>query len=159
MSRYELLYIIPATHAENEVQPVIDGVTEALKKAGAKIGRNDMVGKLKLAYPVNHIRHGYYVIVDIDAEAADLDKIEDTLRLHSDVIRHQIAVKNVKARPVFKLTSVEDIERDKARNTLARETTRTRQSAAAPRAEGKKVEVNMEEIDQKLDKILEGKIL
>lgn len=160
MARYELLYIIAATHAENELQPVIDGVTAAITKVGAKTTRNDMVGKLKLAYPVNHTRHGYYILVDLDLEPEKLTNLETAMRLHTDVIRHQIMIKNQKAKPVFKLTSVEDIDREKARRADAKETTRTgRQAAAAPKPEGKKVEVNMADLDKKLDKIVEGQII
>ena len=159
MSRYELLYIIPATHAENELQPVIDGVTALLKKSGATITRNEMVGKLKLAYPVGKSRYGFYVLVDLDVEAAKLPDIDNALRLSTEVVRHQMMVKDQKAKPVFKLTSLEEIERAKDRAATAKETTRTRQSAAAPKTEGKKAEVNMADIDQKLDKILEGKII
>jgi small subunit ribosomal protein S6 len=157
MTRYELLYIIPATHAETELQPVIDSVTSVLTKFGAKIVRNDMVGKLKLAYPVSHIRHGYYVIVDMDVEPAKVTEIDNALRLNTDVIRHQLMVKDPKVKPVFKIASVEDIERDKARGVVAHEATR-RQAAAAPKSD-KKVEVNLADLDQKLDNIVEGKIL
>lgn len=157
MSRYELLYIIPATHAENELQPVIDSVTAVLTKAGAKIARNDMVGKLKLAYPVDRIRHGYYVIVDLDVEPAKVTEIDNALRLHSDVLRHQLMVKDSKVKPVFKLTSVEDIERDKTRGNVSRDAA-GRQAAAAPKAD-KKVEVNMADLEQKLENIVEGKIV
>jgi small subunit ribosomal protein S6 len=157
MTRYELLYIIPATHAETELQPVIDSVTSVLTKFGAKIVRNDMVGKLKLAYPVAHIRHGYYIIVDMDVETSKVAEIDNALRLNTEVIRHQLMVKDPKVKPVFKIASVEDIERDKARGTVAREVS-TRQAAAAPKSD-KKVEVNLADLDQKLDKIVEGKIL
>lgn len=159
MSRYELLYIIPATYAETELQPVIDGITAILKKAGATIARNEMVGKLKLAYPVGKARHGFYVLVDLDVESNKLGDIDNALRLHTDVIRHQMMVKDQKAKPMFKLTSVEEIERAKDRAATAKETTRTRQTSAAPKTEGKKAEVNMADIDQKLDKIIEGKII
>ena len=40
MSRYELLYIIPATYAETELQPVIDAITKQLKDLGCDISRN-----------------------------------------------------------------------------------------------------------------------
>jgi ribosomal protein S6 len=156
MSRYELLYIIPAKYAENEIQPVMDGITAALTKLGVKTSRNEMVGKLKLAYPVNHVRHGYYILVDLDMEDGNLKDVNEMLRLHTDIIRHHVVVKEKKGKPLFKLASMEDIDRDRVRGQVDRDT-RTRQAAAAPAP--KKVEVSMEEIDKKLDKIIEGKII
>lgn len=160
MSRYELLYIIPATYAETELQPVIDAVTKALTGLGATIARNDMVGKIKLTYPVNHVRYGYYVLVDMDLEASKLNALNDVMRLHSDVLRHSLMVKDQKAKPVFKLQAMEEIDRDAPRRgeTADRET-RARQGAAAAKPADKKVEVNMETVEKDIDKILEGKIV
>ncbi len=158
MSRYELLYVIPATYAENELQPVMDGITKTLTGLGVKVTRNDMVGKLKLSYPVSHARHGYYVLVDMDVEADKLNAVNEAMRLHSDVIRHHVVQKNKKAKPIFKLASLEEIDRDRTREQIDRDS-RARQAASAPKTDAKKAEVNMEEIDKKLDKILEGKIL
>ena len=158
MKSYELLYIIPATYAENEIQPVIDEITKELTKLEAKIIRNDMVGKLKLAYPVKKVRHGYYILVDLEIDPDKLAALNKAFRLHSEVIRHQLVVKNKKSKPIFKITSLEEVEREKALARSGRETGR-RQTAAAPKTETKKVEVDMAEVEKKLDNILEGKIL
>lgn len=162
MSRYELLYIIPATYAETELQPVIDGITKQLSDLGAKLTRNDMVGKLRLTYPIGKTRFGYYVLSDMDIEADKLNAVNEALRLHSDVLRHHVVVKGAKAKPVFKLSAYEEIDREGGRrDASADRDARSRQGApaAAKAAAGKPAEVNMEEIDKKLDKILEGKIV
>jgi ribosomal protein S6 len=163
MSRYELLYIIPATYAETELQPVIDAVTKALTGLGASITRNDMVGKIKLTYPVNHVRYGYYVLVDMDIEASKISALNDVMRLHNDVLRHSLMVKDQKAKPIFKLQAMEEIDRDAPRRgeqaERAERETRTRQGAAAPKPPEKKVEVDMEQVEKNIDKILEGKIV
>ena len=160
MSRYELLYIIPATYAETELQPVIDAVTKALTGLGATIARNDMVGKIKLTDPVNHVLYGYYVLVDMDLEADKSGALNDLMRLHNDVLRHSLMVKDQKAKPVFKLQAMEEIDRDAPRRgEQAERDARSRQAAGAPKAAEKKVEVNMDEVEKNIDKILEGKIV
>ncbi len=160
MSRYELLYIIPATYAETELQPVIDAITKALTGLGVTISRNEMVGKIKLTYPVDHVRYGFYVLVDMDIDATKLSELNDVLRLHNDVLRHSLMLKDPKAKPVFKLSAMEEIDREAPRRgESAERATRERQSAAAPKAADKKVEVNMDEVEKNIDKILEGKIV
>ena len=160
MSRYELLYIIPATYAETELQPVIDAVTKALTGLGAAITRNDMVGKIKLTYPVNHVRYGYYVLVDMDLEADKIAALNELMRLHTDVLRHSLMVKDQKAKPIFKLQAMEEIDRDAPRRgEQADRESRARQAAAAPKLADKKVEVDMVEVEKNIDKILEGKIV
>ncbi len=160
MSRYELLYIIPATYAETELQPVIDAVTKALTGLGATIARNDMVGKIKLTYPVNHVRYGYYVLVDMDLEASKISALNDLMRLHNDVLRHSLMIKDQKAKPVFKLQAMEEIDRDAPRRgEQADRETRTRQGAPSAKPTEKKADVNMDEVEKNIDKILEGKIV
>jgi len=158
MKQYELLYVIPATYAENELQPVMDGVTKELTKLEAKITRNDMVGKLKIAYPIKKVRHGYYVIVDMELEPGKIASLDRALRLHSDVIRHQLVMKDTKSKPVTSLSSVDRIDRERPSRKRSERATTDRQAAAAPKKDSK-VDVSMEEIDKKLDKIVEGKIL
>lgn len=158
MTRYELLYIIPATYAETELQPVIDGITKQLTELGAQIARNEMVGKIKLTYPIKHIRYGFYVLVDLDIETAKLKSMDERLRLHSDVLRHSVTLKDPKAKPIFKLTAMEEIDRERPahRGEKADLDARARQAAAAPT---KKIEVDMADVEKKIDKILEGKIV
>jgi ribosomal protein S6 len=160
MSRYELLYIIPATYAETELQPVIDAITKALTGLGVTISRNEMVGKIKLTYPVNHVRYGYYILVDMDLETSKVAALNELLRLHTDVLRHSLMIKDPKAKPVFKLSAMEEIDREAPRRgESADRETRARQAAAAPKAAEKKVEVDMNEVEKNIDKILEGKIV
>jgi small subunit ribosomal protein S6 len=160
MSRYELLYIIPATYAETELQPVIDGITKLLTDLGAKLTRNDMVGKLRLTYPINKARFGYYILSDMDIETEKLTAVNEALRLHSDVLRHHVVVKGAKSKPLFKLNAYEEIDREGARrgDSTADREARARQGAPAA-AKAAAAPVNMDEIDKKLDKILEGKIV
>lgn len=159
MSRYELLYIIPATYAETELQPVIDGITKALTGLGAQIGRNDMVGKIKLTYPIKHARYGFYVLVDLDIETSKLAQLNETMRLHSDVLRHHTVLKDSKAAPIFKLQAMEEIDRERTNRPgdKASDASRARQAAGAPVAA--KAPVDMAEVEKNIDKILEGKIV
>lgn len=158
--RYELLYVIPATYAETELPKVMEGVTKELAKLEAEIVRNESVGKLKLAYPVKKFRHGHFVLVDMHLAEDKLRALDTALRLHPDVIRHQLVVKDEAAKPVTRLSSVDRIERDRApRRSKAEQDAHERQSAAAPKKGAEKVAVDMKEIDKKLDRIVEGKIL
>ncbi len=160
MSRYELLYIIPATYAETELQPVIDAITKALTGLGVTISRNEMVGKIKLTYPVENARYGYYILVDMDLEASKVAALNELLRLHTDVLRHSLMIKDPKAKPVFKLSAMEEIDREAPRRgESADRDARARQAASAPKASDKKVEVDMDEVEKNIDKILEGKIV
>lgn len=151
LMKYELLYIIPAQFTDDENDQIIKKVTSVLEKVGVKIARNDNLGKLKLAYPIKHVRHGFYVLVEFEGETKAVQQIERELRLMPEVLRHQ-AIKlpekelaeEGKAKKEIKMISYEAPGRDEEKEPAKRE---------KPKPAPKKI--NLEELDKKLDEILE----
>lgn len=88
MTRYELLYIIPSTLTDDEVGGVETKVSAVLTKYGAQVESTKRLGKFRLAYPIDRQRHGHYVLVIFAAETSSLAKIEENLRIVTDVLRH-----------------------------------------------------------------------
>lgn len=89
-SRYELLYIIPATVVETEVGDVETKISTLITKYGATVELTKRLGKLHLAYQIKKQRYGYYVAVVFTAEHASVAKIEESLRISNDILRHMI---------------------------------------------------------------------
>lgn len=94
---YELLYIIPGHKTEAEAKPAVEAVHQVLTKHGAAIGKTDFWGKRKLAYEINHLRQGYYDVVEFDLESIGLAALEKDLGLNDNVLRHQIVRRQVKS--------------------------------------------------------------
>jgi len=89
-TRYELLYIIPATLTDEEVGGVETKVSAIIAKCGASIESTKRLGKFRLTYPIKKQRHGHYVLVMVNAEPAAVAKIDENLRMMSEVVRHLI---------------------------------------------------------------------
>lgn len=87
-TRYELLYIIPTTFTDEEVGGVETKINALLTKLGATIESTKRLGKFRLAYPIKKQRHGHYVMVIFTAERTTLAKIEENLRIATDILRH-----------------------------------------------------------------------
>lgn len=90
MTRYELLYIIPATLTDDEVGGVETKVAAVIAKVGATIESTKRLGKFRFAYPIKNQRHGHYVMVMLSAEQAMVAKLDENLRLQNDVLRHLV---------------------------------------------------------------------
>ncbi len=88
--KYELLYIIPATIADDELGKVEGEVSAILEKHSAKIEDTNRLGKLRFAYPIKKTRYGHYVRVIFDAEGESLAKIDAALRIQNNVLRYLI---------------------------------------------------------------------
>ena len=58
MEKFEFLYILPAKFTEAEVGGLKDKIAGIITSAGGKATETRDLGKRRLAYPINHVRHG-----------------------------------------------------------------------------------------------------
>jgi len=87
MKKYELLFILPGTLAETEVQPIVEKVKNILVEAGATEIKNEDMGKNRLAYPMKHIRYGYFQLCHFSAESEQTVVIQRKLTLVDELLR------------------------------------------------------------------------
>jgi small subunit ribosomal protein S6 len=147
-NKYELLYTLAAKYTEEEIAVVKQTVTAELVKLGLSISRNEEIGKIKLGYPMKHVRHGHYVLVVFEADPAILKQVNEYLRLHTEILRHQITRFDPAIKPIIALADPE-----------ARIDFRTTETAVAPvigKAPAAPVEaMTPEELDKRLEALEE----
>jgi small subunit ribosomal protein S6 len=87
MQNYEMLCVLPGTLAEDEVMPIVEKIKETLSnKKAENISVKDM-GKSKLAYPIKHIRYGYFQLFHFELDSNELKELETSVRLLDLAIR------------------------------------------------------------------------
>lgn len=180
MNTYELLYIIGTQFTDTEVEGVRESVVTLIKNAGGEVARHENLGKIKLAYPIKGMRHGTYVVVHIAAESSAIEKIDRQLRLADDVLRHQLVTLPESAKDREYNISAYIAPLSEEGRALRREQKKEQQAAAAKakkeneeeneeapksvapptptKTEDTAPKLTMEELDKKLDKILEGDV-
>ncbi|NQV12154.1 30S ribosomal protein S6 [Candidatus Uhrbacteria bacterium] len=160
--KYELLYIIPATKTDEEVLKVKDEVTALITKYGEECLRDESLGKKKLAYPIEGVRYGHYVLVCFAAEPDQILAFDEEMRHSNDVLRHMITTAIAGAEKL----KVELVEYE-APDTMQKRRPPTKK-ADAPRkkemteeeaiAKTENASVTDEQLEKKLDEILESDI-
>ena len=159
--KYELLYIIPSSFADAEVEGVQKTVAGIVQEAGGEVFKDESLGKIKLAYPINHVRHGTYILVYFTAETNQIKDLDNKLRLNDEVLRHTI----VKLDPAseaknYELTSY--VAPLTAEGTPAFTKKKPVPKLAPPpptKTEETAPKMTVEELDKKLDEILESDVL
>ncbi len=146
---YELLTLIPGTLTDEEAQVVSDSIRQRLEQHGAAVGKHQIWEKRKLAYPVDHVRQGVYIVSEFDLAAEKLNALERDLQLDKALLRHQI----VKA---YRKTA-EDLEREARHAASERVAERKAVEPVKPTAETRKI--SKEELDEKLAEILTDDIV
>ncbi|MFA5936032.1 MAG: 30S ribosomal protein S6 [Patescibacteria group bacterium] len=121
--QYELLYIVPTTFTDEDVGKVESNVKASLEKYGASIIDTKRLGKFRFAYPIEKQRHGHYVLVNMEAEGSSLAKIDEALRISTEVLRHIIVRADEAGGDKFEIVQFMEVNTDMKEDRPRRRTT------------------------------------
>lgn len=147
MEKYEILYILPASYAENELDPIKDKVKNLIVKAGGEITASDSLGKKKLAYPIKKAFQGYYLLYEFKLEPEKLTKLNIDLKLTNEVLRHFIVKTTSAQKSMLEITKARAAADQKAKDMPTTEEQKT------------KDKIKLEDLDKKLDEILSPDVM
>lgn len=85
---YEMTYIVRPNLEETELDERVEAIATNLKNNGAEVGEIEKLGKRRLAYEINDVREGYYVVMRFKSETAAAKELDRQMRLNDDVMRH-----------------------------------------------------------------------
>ncbi|MNJ43652.1 MULTISPECIES: 30S ribosomal protein S6 [Paenibacillus] len=89
MRKYEVMYIIRPELEQEAVQAVVDKF-QGIIQNGGEITKHEVMGKRRLAYEINKIRDGIYVLVNFTATPDVVAELERILKISDEVIRYLI---------------------------------------------------------------------
>lgn len=89
---YEVVYIIRPNLDEDAVDRVVLAVEEFIKGTGATIETTDKKGRRRLAYEVDKMRDGYFVLTIFHAKPDAILGIKRMMTLSEDIIRSLIVI-------------------------------------------------------------------
>lgn len=155
MEKYELLYIIAAKYTDAEIEALMEKIRGIVTTSGGNVTEMHNLGRRKLAYPIGHVRNGNYVLAYFEAEPAMLAKLNETLRLNADVLRHLIVARSPYLTKIPSFAELVEIRTDgEEPQQRPRPLPPVQQAPAVAQKP-----VTMEELDKKLDEILTEEVL
>lgn len=89
--KYELLYVLNGTLSDEELKAQMSRI-QLIVEDSAEIEDIFVWGRQKMAYEINDIREGLYVIVHFTAEPEAPKEIERLLRIYDAVLRYLIVL-------------------------------------------------------------------
>ncbi len=178
MKNYELLAVLPGTLTETEAHEIATQIKETIEKNAGTSIEQEYNGKSRLAYPMRHIRYGYFFLFTFEATESAVITIQEKIRLIGQILRFLCKTYNPsqKVSLNFGETNQNQAETEPAGEkkeeivvdkevpemelvqAVAPAKEETTEIAEAPESETKKAvaknDISMEEIDQKLDELL-----
>ncbi len=89
MNSYEVLYIIKPDVEDEARAELISRFNEIIASAG-EVESVDEWGMRKLAYPINYIGEGYYVLVNFQAKPELPAELERNFKNNENVMRYMV---------------------------------------------------------------------
>ena len=89
INSYEALYIINAQLSEEEIKGLVDKFS-ALVADNGTVDTVDEWGKRRLAYPINDMEEGYYVLLTFKSESEFPAELERVMGITDGILRYMV---------------------------------------------------------------------
>lgn len=91
MRKYEVMYILKALD-EEAIEATIAKFDGIIAAQGGTIDKTDRWGKRRLAYPIQDLTDGYYVLQHITGEPNVVSELDRLMKISEELLRHMILV-------------------------------------------------------------------
>ena len=84
--KYEVLYIIDPAQGEEGINVLVEKF-KAMVEAEGTLSNIDEWGKRRLAYPVNDLNEGYYVLMNMETKPEFPAELERVMKITDGILR------------------------------------------------------------------------
>ncbi len=96
MRRYESVWVVNGDLPDEEIKGTIDKFSRIISTQGGTLVRLEEWGRRKLAFRIQGVTRGYYVVVDYAGTPATVKELERNYRIDDRLIRSHTAKKSEK---------------------------------------------------------------
>ncbi|MHA6481609.1 30S ribosomal protein S6 [Paenibacillus sp. strain BS8-2] len=89
MRKYEVMYIIRPDAEQENVQALVEKFNGIISNGG-EVTKSEVIGKRRLAYEINKLRDGYFVLVHFNATTEVVNELDRVMKIQDEVIRSLI---------------------------------------------------------------------
>ena len=90
MNKYEIMFIVKADIAEEEVANVVKSFESIITDMGGKILNSKDLGQKKLAYEIEKQVRGYYHLLNVECESKAVKEFDRKALIDEKILRHLI---------------------------------------------------------------------
>lgn len=88
MKKYEVMYIIKPTVEEEARKALIEEVNNLFVNLNSTVTKVNEMGMRDLAYEIQDVRKGYYVLLNVEATVEAVKEFERVANIKEDIIRY-----------------------------------------------------------------------
>ncbi len=91
--KYEVLYVLNPNLTEEETAGIVEKIKTLIEQNNGTIDEQNEWGKRKLAYEINYLTEGYYVLVKFTSGPAFPAELDRILGITDGVIRSLVTLR------------------------------------------------------------------
>lgn len=100
MKNYELLAVFKPSLDQEELDKVVESISEEIKSYKGSVASVDKMGRKKLAYDVQGYRDGFFANIIVSLPAESIVEFKRNLKLNENVLRFMFMEVSKKAQTV-----------------------------------------------------------
>ncbi|HAH97199.1 MAG TPA: 30S ribosomal protein S6 [Firmicutes bacterium] len=93
MKKYEVMFIIAPSLEEEAIEAAIAKYSDIITTNGGEIEKVEKWGKRRLAYDIDRITEGYYVLTLFQSPSSVCQELERLLRIDEEILRYLIVLR------------------------------------------------------------------
>ncbi|MDO4581421.1 MAG: 30S ribosomal protein S6 [Bacillota bacterium] len=90
MREYEVVYIIKPNFEDEQYTQIIEKYNALIQSNGGEILKVEPWGKRRLAYEIEKLREGYYVLLRINGEPELPAELERNFKIADEIMRYLV---------------------------------------------------------------------
>ncbi len=160
ITHYELTTIIDSNIPDNEHPAIIEKMKELIIKNKGEITLEDNLGRKKLSYPIKKLLKGVFICLEFNIEPKTIKTLEKELKLNKDIIRFLLIKKPENIAPLK--TEDKSEKKDSLNSSQSSTLSNTedkKDTANKTKDKNEDKKTNLNELDKKLDEILNDEII
>ncbi|KEZ48883.1 MULTISPECIES: 30S ribosomal protein S6 [Metabacillus] len=93
MNKYEIMYIIRPNIEDEAKKALVERFNTILADNGAEVEETKEWGKRRLAYEINDLRDGYYMLLQVASQPEAVQEFDRLAKISEDIMRHMVTRK------------------------------------------------------------------
>jgi len=117
---YEVMYIAAPETADEDVTKLNESLQQIIENGGGSIVKTDVMGRRKLAYPINKKTEGFYTLFEIEGSGQEIAELERRMRVNDAIIRYLTVRVDEERKTAAKLTAKREDRQSRRRSGSSR---------------------------------------
>lgn len=112
---YEVMYIAAPETADEDVTKLNEAIQQQIEKEGGTIVKTEVMGRRRLAYPIQKKTEGHYTLFEIEGSGQEIAELERRFRVNDAVIRYITVRVDEERKTAAKLTAKRETRQSRRR--------------------------------------------